>query len=158
MLLLNYSLKYYVVIFFVSCYGLCFEVHLSDVSISNSAFFFTSICTEYFFPSLHFQLVYIFCSHMGLLWSGYMQVLFCYLFSTLSLLIGPFNPFTFKVIIDRYLFMAIFSLCTCVPLSLPLFLLLIKAAPLASLIMPTWWRCTLSAFFCLENCLFLLPF
>ena len=38
--------------------------------------------------------------------------------SSLSLLIGAFNPFTFKVIIDKFLVIAIFSLCTCVPLPL----------------------------------------
>ena len=34
---------------------------------------------------------------------------------TLCLMIGTFNPLTFKVIIHRYLF--IFPLCTCIPLS-----------------------------------------
>ena len=49
--------------------------------------------------------------------------------ATLSLLIRALNPFKFKVIIDRYLFS--FHLCNCVPLSLTLFLHLLKALPLA---------------------------
>ena len=38
-LLLYYSIKYYVVLF-VSFYGLCFEVSLSDISIATPALFF----------------------------------------------------------------------------------------------------------------------
>ena len=58
----------------------------------------------------------------------------------LFLLIGAFNPFTFKVIIDTWLFIAIFSyLCSSVSLFLPF----LTAAPLASLAEMVWWRCIL---------------
>ena len=68
---------------------------------------------KYFVLSLHFQVIYIFC----------LEVHFCRLHIcrscilihsvTVCLLTGAFNPFTFKFIIDRYLFIAIFFLCTC---------------------------------------------
>ena len=56
----------------------------------------------------------------------------------LCLLIGAFNPFTFKIIIDGYLFIAIF--CICVPLSLTVFLLGLKGNLLASLAELVWRR------------------
>ena len=55
----------------------------------------------------------------------------------LCLLIGAFNPFTFKVIIERYLFLVIFSYL-CSSLSLTLFLPFLKVVPLASLAEPFW--------------------
>ena len=72
-------------------------------------------------------------------------------------MIGAFNPFTFKVIIGKYLFIAILSLCTCFPLSL--FLHLFKAVLLTSLAMFVWWRCIILAFFFFLSGKFLiLPF
>ena len=71
---------------------------------------------------------------------------------TLCVLIGAFNPLTFKVIIDRYLL--IFPICTCVPLSLALFLPLNTAVPLVSPAMLVSGRSILLAFFCLGNSLF----
>ena len=68
-------------------------------------------------------------------WVSYRQHMCgsCFIHSaSLCLLIGAFNPFTFKIIIDRCLFIDISPLCTCVPLSLTLFLHLLKAVPLAS--------------------------
>ena len=82
----------------------------------------------------------------------------CFLFHSaiLCLLIGAFNPFTFKVIIDRYLFIAIF--CTCVPPSLTIFLPFLKADPLPSLAELVWWRYILLDLFCPGSSLFGLPF
>ena len=47
---------------------------------------------KYLFPDLLFQSLCIPC----------FGVLFLYPFSSLCLLVGAFNPFTFKVIIDKY--------------------------------------------------------
>ena len=56
----------------------------------------------------------------------------------LCLLIGAFNPFTFKVIIDRYLFIATFSyLCSFLS---SVFLPVLKAGSLASLAELVWRR------------------
>ena len=80
--------------------------------------------------------------------------------ATLCLLIGAFNPSTFKVIIDRYLFIDIFSRCSCVPLSLSLtlFLPFLKAVPLSYLAVLVWWRYIFSTFFCLRNSSFAFHF
>ena len=69
----------------------------------------------------------------------------------LCLLIGVFNPFSFKIIIDRYLLIAIFLyLCFSVSLFLPF----LKAVPLASLAELVWWSCILLGFFYLGSSLF----
>ena len=54
---------------------------------------------EYLFPALHFQSVCVPWFEVGIL--AYIGVLFLYP-ASLSLLVGAFNPFTFKVIIDKY--------------------------------------------------------
>ena len=72
----------------------------------------------------------------------------------LCLLLGAFNPFTFKVIIDRYLFIATFFF---VPVflsrSLSLFRPFLTVVHLASLAELVWWRYILLDFFCLGNSL-----
>ena len=81
---------------------------LSDMSIATPAFFSCpfawKICFQPFTFSLHssFVLRLVSCrQHM---------CASCFLIysATLCLLIGAFNPFMFKVIIDRYLLIAIF--------------------------------------------------
>ena len=57
---------------------------------------------EYIFPALHFQSVCVPCFEMGLLWTAFIGVLFCVYSASLGLLVEAFNPFTFKVIIDKY--------------------------------------------------------
>ena len=54
---------------------------------------------KYLFPALHFHSVCVPCFEVGLLLTTYIGVLFFYPF---SLLVGAFNPFTFKVVIDKY--------------------------------------------------------
>ena len=79
-----------------------------------------SICVEYVFHSFTFSL----CISFVLRWVSCRQHIWgsCFLIhsGTLCLLIGAFNPF--KVIIDRYLFVVFFSLCTCILLSVFLFI------------------------------------
>ena len=150
-------LEYYEVSFWDSFYGLCFEVYFVWYKQCYPSFFFPSLFAwNIFFPALHFSL----CRSFVLRWATCRQHMcgswFLIHSAILYRLIGPLNPYMFKVIIDRYLFIAIF--CTCVPLSLTLFFAFLKAVPLAPLAELVWWRCILLAFFFLGNSLFHLPF
>ena len=79
---------------------------LSDISIATPAFFFCPFTWNIFFYPLTFSL----CRSFFLRWVSCRQHMCgsCFLIhsATLCLLIGAFNPFTFKVI-DKYLFIAI---------------------------------------------------
>ena len=57
---------------------------------------------EYLFPALHFLSVCVPRFEVRLLQTTYIGVLFLYPFSQSLPLVGAFNPFTFKVIIDKY--------------------------------------------------------
>ena len=57
---------------------------------------------DYLFPALHFQSVCVPRSEVGLLETAYIGVLFCIHSASLCLLVGAFNSFTCKVIIDMY--------------------------------------------------------
>ena len=63
---------------------------------------------EYIFPSSHFQSICV----LGLKWVSCRQHIygscFCIHSASLCLLVGAFNPFTFKVIIDTYVPIVIF--------------------------------------------------
>src|SRR5574337_949127 len=78
-----------------------------------SSFLLLPICMEYIFPSFHFQSICIFRSEVdrpkdlyadlyAVLQRAYICVLFCIHLASLCLLVGAFNPFTFKVITDKY--------------------------------------------------------
>ena len=152
------SLEDYEVSFYVSFNGLSFEVYFVWYKYCYPCFLFLSICLEYFFQPLTFSL----CRSFVLRWVSCRQHMYKSHFliqpATLCPLIGALNPFTFKVIMHRYLFIAMFPLCTCVPLSLTLFLHLLKAVHLASLAELVWRRCILLAYFQLGNSLFHCPF
>ena len=101
--LMDSSLGYYEVSFWVSFYGLCFEVYFSlMLSIATPAFFSCPFAWNVFSQLFTFSL----CS---LLFCRQHMCGSCFLIhsATLCLLIGAFNPFTLKVIINRYLFIAI---------------------------------------------------
>ena len=70
-------------------------------------YFLISICMEYLFLSPHLLSVCIFKSEVGLLWQHIYGPCFFYPFSHICLLMGTFNPFTAKVIIYRYILIAI---------------------------------------------------
>ena len=97
---------------------------LSDMSIATPAFsscpFAWNICLQSFTFSLcrSFILRWVFCRHH--------MCRSCFLIHStiLCLLIGAFDPFIFKVIIDRYLFIAIFFVTVFQYLSLFFFLFL----------------------------------
>ena len=105
---LDWSLDHYVVSFFVYCYSLCFKVCFVWYKYCYPGFLLISICMEYlFFYPLTFSL-YV---PLDLKWVSYRQRIygsyFCISSATLCLLVGAFSPFTFKVIIDRYILIAI---------------------------------------------------
>ena len=56
---------------------------------------------ENLFPTLRFQSVCVPCFEVGFLKTTYIGVLFCIHSASLCLLVGAFNPFTFKVITDK---------------------------------------------------------
>ena len=80
---------------------------LSDMSIIILAFLSCPLAWTIFSHPLTFNLYVSF----ALRWVSWRQQIegFCFFiqFATLFLLIGVFNPLTFKVIIDRYVFIAI---------------------------------------------------
>ena len=86
---------------------------------------------EYFLPSFHVQFVRVPRSEVGLLKTAYIWILFLYPFSQLCLLVGAFSPFTFKVIIDLYVLIAI--LLTILDLFLLLFFLLLFSCDLMTI-------------------------
>ena len=75
---------------------------LSDMSITTLAFFSFPFAWNIFFRPLTFSL-YV---SLGLKWVSCRQHIygscFCIDSASLCLLVGAFNPFTFKVIIDMY--------------------------------------------------------
>ena len=152
------SLEYYEVSFSVSFYGLCFEVYFARYKYCYPSFFFLSVFLEYFFRPFTFSLCRSFVLESVSCRQHMCGSYFLIHSATLCLLIGALNPFTFKVIIDRYLSLPFHSLCTFVPFSLSVFLPIFKAVPLAYLVILVWWRYILSSFFCLGNSLFCLPF
>ena len=133
-----------------------FKSIFSDKILLHQLFF----CCPFFWNIFSQPFTFSLCRSFVLRWVSCRQLICrsCFLThsATLCLLIGAFNQFIFKVIIDRYLFIAIFTLCTCVPLSL--LLLFLRAVPLVFLAVLVWWRHILLAFFCLGSSLFHLPF
>ena len=110
--LMDSSLEYYEVSFYVSFYGLCFEVYFVWSKYPGS--FSSSFAWIIFFQPFTFSL----CSSFVVRWVSCRQnmCVSCFLIhsATLCLLIGKFNPFIFKVLIDRYLLIVIIPLCTSV--------------------------------------------
>ena len=133
--MLDWSLCHYVTSF-LSFVSLCFKVYL--------------VWYEYCYPSFHFHLheipltipsfsVCVFTSEVSCGWHIYgSHFLFFFFFvfihsATLCLLIGVFSPFTFKVIIDKYILIAISLIVWGYFVVLAFFLLLL----FSSLVI--WW-------------------
>ena len=106
--LLDWSLDHYVVSFLISCIFFILRSILSDLRTVTQAFFCFPFAWNVFFHRLTFSL-YV---SLGLKWVSCRQHIygscFCIHLASLGLLIGAFNPFTFKVIIDIYVSIAIF--------------------------------------------------
>ena len=98
---------HYVVSFLISCNLLYFKVCFVLYEDCYSSFLVLAICIEYIFPSSHFLSICVFRSEV------FCRQHICgscfYIHSaSLCLLVGTSNPFTFKVIIDIYVPIAIF--------------------------------------------------
>ena len=106
--LLDWSLDQYVVSFLISYNLLYFKVYLSDMRIATPAFFCFPFAWNIFFHPLTFS-PYV---SLGLNWVSCRQHIYgsCFYIHSISvsLLVGTFNSFTFKVIIDVYVPIAIF--------------------------------------------------
>ena len=106
--LLDWSLDHYVVSFLTSCNLLYFKVYFVWNEDCYSSFLLLPICMEYIFPSSYFQSMSVLRSELGSC-IQYIYGSFFFIHSTsLCLLVGAFNPLTFKVIIDIYVPIAIF--------------------------------------------------
>ena len=79
------------------------------MSIATLAFFFfwISICMEYIFPSPHYQCACVPRSEVVSCRQHVYRSCFSIHLAIMCLLVGSFNPFTFKVIIDVYVLIAI---------------------------------------------------
>nr|KAF6477923.1 hypothetical protein HJG59_010818 [Molossus molossus] len=91
---------------------------LSDISIAIPAFFSFPFAWKIFFHPFTFNL----CESFVVTWVSCKKHISesCFFIqsATLCLFMGAFNPFTFKVIIDMYLFIAIFVYCGYIFLSI----------------------------------------
>ena len=105
--LLDWSLDHYVVSF-ISCNLLILRSVLSDMRIATPAFFCFPFAWNIFFHPVTFGLY----MSLGLKWVSCRQHMygscFCVHSASLRLLVGAFNPFTFKIIIDIHVHIAIF--------------------------------------------------
>ena len=105
--LLDWSLDHYVATFLISCNVLYFKFHFVCYEYYYSSFLLLPICKEYIFPSSHFPSTCVSKPEMGFWYTVYIEVLFYIHLASLCLLVGTFNPFMFKVIIDIYVPVAI---------------------------------------------------
>ena len=124
---------------------------LSDMSIATPAFFSYPFAWKTCFQPFTFTL----CRSCVLRRDSCRQHIYgsCFVIHSaiLCFLIGAFNPFMFKVIIDRYVFIADFLyLCSFVSLFLPF----LTPSPLTCLVELVWWRYILLDFFYLGRSLF----
>ena len=70
-LLMNWPLYQYIVTFFVSSDWFCLKVYYMWYNCYYSCSLLVTICMEYLFPSLYFQLVRILKVKVNLLWATY---------------------------------------------------------------------------------------
>ena len=93
--------------FFVSSNSLYFKVCFVYMSIATSTFFYFPFAWNTFFHPLTFSL-YV---SLVLMWASCRQHIyrsrFCIHSASRCLLVGAFNPITFKVIIDMYILITI---------------------------------------------------
>ena len=106
--MLDWSLDHYVVSFFVCCSNLCIKVILFDIRHCYPGFLLISSWMQYLFASPHFQSGCVFRSEVSLLLVNIHKGLLVYVsIQPPCLLTGASNPFTFEVIIDRYVLIVI---------------------------------------------------
>ena len=105
---LYWSFYHYIVSFFIFLYSLCFKIYFVSYDYCYPQFLAIFICLKYLFPSAHFQSMCVLCPKVGLLYAG--SFFFFIQPAILCLLLGAFSSLTFKVIIDRYVFITILNL------------------------------------------------
>ena len=106
-LLLDCSLYHYIVSSFVSCYVLCFKVYFVIYKYCYPRFLknFHLYEISFYIPLL---LVCVYHSYRGESFVDSIYIgLISYPFSYHMSFVGAFKPLTFKVLIDRYIFIAI---------------------------------------------------
>ena len=122
--LLDWSLNHYVVSFLSLVISFILRSISSDMRTATSAFFCFPFAWNIFFYTLTFSL-YV---SLGLKWVSCRQHIyrscFCIHYASLYLLVGAFNPFTLKVIIEIYVPFAIFLIVWDFVCFVDLFLLL----------------------------------
>ena len=94
--------------FLISCNLLYFKVYFVWYEDCYSRFPSHPICMEYISPSSHFQSIYVLRPKVGFC----KQHIYGSFFVSIQpvWMVGAFNPFTFKVIIDIYVPIAIFCI------------------------------------------------
>ena len=121
---------------------------LSDMSVATPAFFWSPFSWNIFFQAFTFSL-YV---SLGLSWVSCRQHIWgsCFYIhsASLCLLVGAFNPFILKVIIEKYDPVAI-TLLFWVQIYKPFLCFLSRDHPLAFVEELVWWCWILSAFACL---------
>ena len=104
----DWSLDHYVVSLFVSYNSLYFKVYFVWFENCDSAFFWFPFAWNIFSHPLTFSLYVL----LGLKWVSCRQHIyascFCIHSASLCLLVGAFNPFTFKVAVIMYVPITIF--------------------------------------------------
>ena len=96
--------------FFIYLYDLCLKVYFVCYEYCYLQFIVISICKKYLFPSLFFQFTCAFLPKGIICRQHIIRSCFLIQSATLYLSIGAFSPLTFKVIIDRYVFIAFLNL------------------------------------------------
>ena len=110
---LDWSLDHYAVFFFVSCNSLYFKVYFLWYEYCYSSFLLISICMEYFFLSPQFKSVCVPRPELVPCRQHIYGSCFCIHSASLCLLVGAFNPFTIKVVIDMYVPITFFLIVLC---------------------------------------------
>ena len=141
--LVDSSLEYYEVTFWISVYGPYLKSILSDMSIATPAFFPCPFAWKICFQPFTFSL----CRSSVLTWVSCRQHMCgsCFLIHSaiLCVLIGAFNHLHLRLLLIGTYSLPFFHTCFSLSLSLSLFLPFLKADPLASLAELVWWRCIL---------------
>ena len=106
----DWSLDHYAVFFLVSCNSLYFKVYFVWYEYCYPAFFWFQVAWNNFFYPFTLSL-YV---SLGLKWSFIDSICMSFVFifiQPVCLFFGAFKPFTFRVIIDTYVPIAIFLKC-----------------------------------------------
>ena len=122
----------------LSFHSLCFKVYLLDISIATPAFFWYLFVWNIFFQPFTFSLYVSIVSRQVSCRKHIQGSCFCIHSASLCLLVGAVNPFTFKVIIDKYDPIAIYFIVLSWVYT-PFLCFLSREYPLAFVGELVWW-------------------